>query len=418
MELNIEQEKVIKSHHRFLFLLAGAGSGKTRVIVEKIRRLLEEGVSPNHILAITFTRKSAQEMIERVKYPDVHIHTFHQLCLKRLKTYSTYNYDIVNENDIPYTKEELLKISKHKNSLYRTTKPKAYNRYQEYLKSQHKKDFDDLLIDFKRLVDHHHYTPNYHYIFVDEFQDTNLLQYEVLKKLIKPYTKVLAVGDPDQSIYQFRGAHSKIISYYVKDYQAELFTLTMNYRSTPEIIDVANKLIKRNNRTYKKELKTNQTAYVPPLSISFIDQTDEAHYLINDIKRHQALGIKLHEIAILYRNHFRAYELKHHMDLVDFPYQESDSYHQNHIIHMMTIHQAKGLEFEVVYIIGLEQRLLPSAFDFTLSELDEERRLMFVAMTRAKKYLYLTHVKCNSFNILQKPSLFIKECGLKHQKIK
>ncbi|TNF07291.1 MAG: ATP-dependent helicase [Bacillota bacterium] len=418
MILNEEQKKVVQSTEHFLFLLAGAGSGKTRVIVEKIKKLIDESIDPKDILAITFTRKSANEMRERVNNHDVHIHTFHQFCLEQLRLNEHYTYKIINEESVPFHQDERLKISIYKNSLYRTIKPKIYDKYQTYLKDNNIKDFDDMLLDFILLVQTKKYKPCFKYIFIDEFQDTNLLQYEVLKKLIHKDTHVLAVGDPDQSIYQFRGAHSKIISLYIEEYKAKTYMLSTNYRSTPEIIKLANAIITKNNRKFKKILITKHQPHITPKIIRHMNETDESHFIINSIKDLHKQGVKLHQIAILFRNHYRSYELKYQLDILDFLYQHESNQLQNQGIHLLSIHQAKGLEFDVVFIIGLEKYVLPSVHEHTQTEQDEERRLMFVAVTRAKKQLILSYVQYNSFNILQRPSIFIKECGLKIQKNK
>jgi DNA helicase II / ATP-dependent DNA helicase PcrA len=176
MYVNDEQKKVIDAKENFLFLLAGAGSGKTRVIVEKIKILVNEGADPKKILAITFTRKSAQEMVERIGNIEVNIHTFHQLCLSQIKKDFNYDFNILEEQKINFTKLQCLKISLYKNSLYRTRKPFFYNAYERALKESNLKDYDDLLIDFFKknkknceIFDH---------IFIDEFQDTNLLQFD------------------------------------------------------------------------------------------------------------------------------------------------------------------------------------------------------------------------------------------------
>lgn len=417
MQLNDEQKKVIESNNRFLFLLAGAGSGKTRVIVEKIKNLIQLGVHPKDILAITFTRKSAQEMKDRVQHSEVNIHTFHQFCFIKLQE-SIYNFHLVDEEKIPFNNEQLLKITRYKNSLYRKRKPFIYDKYQSYLHDHNLKDFDDLLHDFIKHIQSKKYNPIYRYLFIDEFQDTNLLQYEVLKRLITKDTSVLAVGDPDQSIYAFRGAQSHIITQYIKDYQAKIFTLQTNYRSSPEIITCANRLISYNNRKYKKNLITHHPSQEQPKIFRHINESSESLWLIDQVNAWIKKGYKYKDIAVLYRNHDRSYELKYQLDAIDFPYinEKNENHHSG--IHLLTIHQAKGLEFDIVYIIGLEHRVFPSSYVHTQSHLDEERRLMFVAMTRAKQRLILSYVLQDSFKQRKKPSKFIKECGLKIQKIK
>jgi DNA helicase II / ATP-dependent DNA helicase PcrA len=415
MKLNEEQEKVIDSTERFLFLLAGAGSGKTRVIVEKIKRLVDEGVEPTSILAITFTRKSANEMKERVNIKEVAIHTFHQFCYLGLEKVYKETPLLIEESKLDFKKEELLKISKYKNSLYRTIKPKSYDRYQTYLELNKVKDFDDLLLDYLKVLKRNKEIHSFKYIFIDEFQDTNLLQYELLKQLINCNTTVLAVGDPDQSIYQFRGANAKIIDLYLSDFQAIKYTLSTNYRSNETIINHANKLIGYNNRKHKKQLKSYSTIKCDVFSLFFNNELEEALQIIHLIKDFNRLNFSLNEVCVLYRNHYRSYELKHQLSLQEINYQTGDN-EMIEGVHLLSIHQAKGLEFDIVIIIGLEKGLLPSNRNNTQSEHDEERRLMFVAITRARHHLIFSHVLVNSSNNIQKPSQFITESGVKHIK--
>jgi len=416
MKLNSEQEKVIQSNERFLFLLAGAGSGKTRVIVEKIKRILNEGVEPESILAITFTRKSAFEMKERINHPSVHVHTFHQFCYLRLLENQSKPFTIIKETKTSYKKDELLKISKYKNSLYRTIKPKSYDKYQSELKTNNEKDFDDLLLDYLNILKKERPMKPYEYLFIDEFQDTNLLQYEIVKKLINHQTKVLAVGDPDQSIYQFRGANSKIIDFFITEFKASLHTLSINYRSNETIIKHANQLIGLNNRKYKKELISHSKEKEVVFSLYFKDEIEEANYLIELIASYLNKGHKPNNICVLYRNHFRSYEFKYQLAKSDISFQTNESKEGEQGINLLSIHQAKGLEFDIVFIIGLEKGVLPSLKNNTQIEHDEERRLMFVAITRARHHLIFSHVRINSLNVIQKPSKFIIESGVKHIK--
>jgi DNA helicase II / ATP-dependent DNA helicase PcrA len=413
--LNDEQKKVVDSNEPFLFLLAGAGSGKTRVIVEKIQRLIKEGVLPEHILAITFTRKASKEMKERINHSDVHIHTFHQLSLIRLKSFYKEDFKVIDGDIGPFNRLELLAITKYKNSYYQTKKPKYYEDYQQILVQNHMKDFDDLLIEYYELLRKKKIQENFQYIFVDEFQDTNRLQYLLLKALINQNTRVLAVGDPDQSIYQFRGANSKIIDQFVKDYQAKVYTLKINYRSDPIILEHANRIIKRNHRTYQKELIPSNQREALVKSILFEEELDEVKWIISTIKTLKEMKIKDHEIAILYRNHFRAFHLKEMLieENISFETYDHESSYSAHGIQLLSIHKAKGLEFDVVFIMGLEQGIMPALKDYRQIALDEERRLMFVAITRARHILYLTtskrHVSHHTFTSSQ----FIRECGLK-----
>lgn len=414
MKLNEMQEKVVYTKEPFLFLLAGAGSGKTRVVIERIKHLIDIGIDKTRILGLTFTNKAANEMKERIGDDELAIHTFHQFCFQQLKKRITYDYEIYQEKNQIFQRDLLLEITKYKNSYFKNKKPKRYDAYQSFLKMKHQKDFDDLLIDFYGYMIKSNDKYRYQYIFVDEFQDTNVLQYMILKTLISKDTQVLCVGDPDQSIYAFRGAEPKIINQYIKDYAAKVEMLTINYRSNSTIINHANRLIKRNYRNLKKDLlpfhnHTNQiTSYV------FMSIEDESKTILNLIKSYVNKGISPFEIAILYRNHYRSYDLVHYLKEEDYPYYcDHPNEHNLDHIHTLTIHQAKGLEFEVVIILGLESSVFPSKQTNQKQYLEEERRLMFVAMTRAKEHLIFTHIRYNDYYQRQKPSLFIKESGIK-----
>ncbi|MFH0767441.1 MAG: ATP-dependent helicase [Bacillota bacterium] len=414
MNLNEEQKRVVYSNERFLFLLASAGSGKTRVIVERIKYLIEQGVDPTKILAITFTRKAAFEMKQRTKNEEVNIHTFHQFCYLKLIENSNQTIKIIEEETLPFTKIELLEVTKYKNSIYTLPKPKVYNTYQTHLKTNGIKDFDDLLLDFYQLIRKVTHTYLYDYIFIDEFQDTNHLQYAVLGKLVRPQTSVLAVGDPDQSIYHFRGASSKIIYKFINDYQAKLYTLSVNYRSNQTIITHANRLIKQNNRRYQKYLIPNDLSNQPVYHLCFFNEIEEAITLLELIRNLQKVIRFDKDIAILYRNNKRCFEIKKVLSENDINWSNAE--HQNNEkqgIQLMTIHRAKGLEFDAVIIIGLEQGTLPSLQQNSQFMLDEERRLMFVAMTRARKYLYFSSIHLSTQNHTLTSSQFIHESGVK-----
>jgi DNA helicase II / ATP-dependent DNA helicase PcrA len=413
MELNDMQKKVVYSNERFLFLLAGAGSGKTRVVIERIKHLINLQVLETKILALTFTNKAAQEMKDRIGKEYIKIHTFHQFCFQELKKKCDYSFNIYNEEEHHFTKKELLDITTYKNSYYKNKKPKVYQSYQRYLLDHKMKDFDDLLLDFYELVKQKN-DYDFLYIFVDEFQDTNQLQYMILKMLIKDYTYCLCVGDPDQSIYRFRGANSKIIDQYVKDFNAKVEKLTINYRSNMTIINHANRLIKRNYRNYKKDLIPSKTHTNHIESYVFMSQEQESEFILNRVKSLIHQGLRPQDIAILYRKHHRCYHLIQHLKTEEFIYYQEITFDQiHHHIHVLSVHQAKGLEFAAVIILGLESNIFPSYQTDQKVLLEEERRLMFVAMTRAKEHLIFTHIRYNQYFQRQKPSLFIKESGIK-----
>lgn len=417
--LNHEQEQAVIASDRFIFLLAGAGSGKTRVIIEKIKRLLKEGIHPQNILAITFTRKSSVEMQERLNQSSVHIHTFHQLAYMVLKEQLHKTFEMIDDSlTKEFTDYELLQITNYKNSMFKTKRPSKYPSYQKQLTAHHMLDFDDLLIELLHEIQKGSISLDYHYIFIDEFQDTNMLQYALLKKMIKLKTCVFAVGDPDQSIYQFRGATPKIINQYVLEFKAVVYTLSINYRSDHLIIKAANSLIKRNNRLYKKELKPASLTMGITLSFKFNHDIDEALWIIKALTYHQSKGISLHNMAVLYRNHDRAYHLIMKLFEHNINFSIHDDIEHVDAIHLMTIHQAKGLEFDVVFMMGCEHHVIPSTRINMKSSYEEERRLMFVAITRAKHFLYLSSIIHNQENHHFTSSPFITESGLKTTHVK
>ena len=374
--MNDKQTKVIHAQDRNIMLIAAAGSGKTTVLIHRIKNILKTQ-DPKKILAITFTKKAAIEMRERLNNTLVDVFTFDALCY-----YYVYdgNFSIYDEDIFP--KEELLKFSLFdiKTSF---PKPKGYDNYVRYKKTMKLKDFND--IDYMFLNKIGELNLNYTYIFIDEFQDTNDLQFEILKKLAKKDTHVFAVGDPDQSIYAFRGTKQSIINEYIKFFHATTYDLDMNYRSNEAIITSANNLIRHNKNRIKKKM----VAYKKDKNIigylKFNNYLEESKMILKLIEKYPNL-------VILTRTHERAYTLKQQLILSNL---------NNKIL---TIHESKGLEFEVVILLGIDKNVMPKLIYYNELELEEERRLMFVGMTRAKSILIVTTLKA---------SIFIKEAKLK-----
>lgn len=365
--LNIEQKEVVDDLNNNIFLLAGAGSGKTRVIVEKIKKLVDRGVDASDILCITFTVKATNEMIDRLKGIYADIYTFHSYCYHVISNGNELK--IFNEKTL-FTEKDLLEISKYKNSLYETKKPKKYDAYKKYLDFNQMYDFDDLIIDALKLNKH----KSYKYIFIDEFQDTNPLQFELIKQFKKSDTLIFAVGDPDQSIYKFRGAKVELIEKFINFFDAKVYRLVQNYRSNESIINTANNLIKNNINRFKKRLITNNKDK-GLFELFVIDKDKMINNIINFIKLN-----KLFNAAILFRNHAQVYKLKQALKrayLFD--------------VCFYSFHESKGLEFDTVIIIGAE--ILPFNKENTFIQKEEERRLLFVAITRAKNNLIIYTTK-------------------------
>lgn len=391
--LNEKQLEASKTNSPFVFLNASAGSGKTSVIVDRVNRLLDENINVDEILLITFTRKAANEMKTRIKNKLINVYTFHSFCLNRLKKLTNYDYNILDKSILPHY--EALLVSNYKNSFYKTNKPNNYDKYMKYLKENKLKDFDDLLIDYLNIDE----TKEFLHIFIDEFQDTNYLQYKIIKKLTSNKSNIFAVGDIAQSIYKFRGADYKIIYKYIKEYKAKIYRLNINYRSTKNIIDLANKI----KITNKNEMLTINEDMGEINYFIFQTYEEEAKYIYNKI-----IENKNKSIGVLFRNHKRTFYLKKYLNI-------KDSYIINlkNDIKLYTIHEAKGLEFDLVILVGLEQNELP----LINASLAEEKRLFYVAITRARKNLLITQVKYNENKDKTTASVFLKEIKLKHKVI-
>lgn len=371
MVLNEEQKRAVYTDAQAVFLLAGAGSGKTRVIVERIKYLISKGVDAKAILCITFTNKSAEEMTNRLSQYTIKAYTFHGYCYEVLSKHQDFK---IFEHNSEFSDDQILKVATYKNSLKTIKKPKIYTNYTTYLTQRNLLDFDDLMMHAFAYISNH----QYQYIFVDEFQDTNLLQYKLLSLMIKKSTYVFAVGDPDQSIYAFRGARAELIGKYIKDYQAKLLKLESNYRSNPYILEASNHLIKHNFNRYKKRLIGVKPYGKKPI-IYIGSYKKIVLHIIYIIKQY-----KLFDAVILYRNHYMVSYLRQALI-------------RNYLfgINLLSFHESKGLEFKTVIIVGLEG--LPFDKEHIYKNEAEERRLLFVGLTRAMDELYLFSTKKTLF---------------------
>ena len=626
--LNKEQMQAVLQTEGPVIVSAGAGSGKTRLLTYRVAYLITEcGVAPYNILAITFTNKAANEMKERIaKVTDygymVTVCTFHSLCAKLLRQYSSFLPDY-NSNYTVYDTEEQDKIYskifksmeidkndteakdiKHHISLVKfnyvdidkycelnshldcvDNLKRVYESYQKELVRNNAMDFDDLLINFYKLLKNNEEVRlsiqnKFKYIHVDEFQDTNALQYEIVRLIAEQHKNILIVGDEDQSIYSWRGANIGNLMKFKQDFpNYKIFKLQQNYRSTKAIIEKANKLIKNNNSRIDKNLFTENEDGDSVELYSGYEESDEADFVVRQIALKHKLGTPYSEMAILMRlnaltrpfeekllayniphkiyNGFkfydraeikstlsylfavsnpndnnnverlinfpkrgigqtsitqlnemaimkkcslkdiiinnRIYDLKPSLkkklepladilinidkkskesglyDLICYIVEEAgilDSFDKkdkteydrwlnvNSLIKSIqdyetanpeanfteylesislmsqidednqdgvsiaTVHSAKGLEFDVVFIVGLEDKIFPISRDD--SDIEEERRLMYVAITRAKKKLFLTNAKSRFMYGRREPSMpskFLKEIDMLKDKV-
>ena len=348
--LNDKQREALLATEGPLLILAGAGSGKTKVVTSKIAYLIEELKVPSwKILAITFTNKAAKEMKDRVAnlidrdISSMWIGTFHSICVRILRkniesigyssNFTIYDRDdqitVVKEaiaelnldrdiykpraiiNDISNIKSDGLTpieyLDLNKDNFYKENLGKIYDIYEKKLRSNNALDFDDLLIKTVNILKSEDYTRNFYrdkfqYIFVDEYQDTNKIQYEFVKLIAGENPNLTVVGDNDQSIYKWRGADINNILNFHKDFPgAKIVKLEQNYRSTQKILDVANKVIENNDSRIDMNLWTARDEGKNVLYKEFPHSNEEEYGVINKIIGLNYKGEEFKNMAILYR---------------------------------------------------------------------------------------------------------------------
>lgn len=395
-ELNERQREAVLYNDGPLLIIAGAGAGKTKTLTTKIAYLIEKkNVAPENILAITFTNKAAKEMKDRLfktigqtaKY--LQVSTFHSFGLKLLReNYDALGYDknfvIMDSDDSLTVVKKIIKdigydpkiynprairnkISSCKNEM---TTPEAYERYaasdfekvvQEVYAKYEKKlqrnnsvDFDDLLLLpielFKKNPDIlNKYQDLYQYILIDEYQDTNEAQYILTKMLSAKNRKITCVGDDSQSIYSFRGANYKNILNFEKDYKdAKTILLEQNYRSTSNILDAANQVIKNNKMRKDKNLWTSRGIGEKIKYYRAYNERDEAQYVIRKIKELTNRNVEYKDIAVLYRTNAQSRVLEEEMLKENLPYRVIGSFYfysrkeiKDLIAYLRLIHNSK-----------------------------------------------------------------------------
>ena len=367
--LNEPQQRAVACLQGPLLIVAGAGSGKTRVLTFRIANLLEHGVPPYRILAITFTNKAAREMRERVDAligdaaQDVWLSTFHSFCARflrmELEHYGRYakNFVIYDAADSKGLIRECLKelnidekhtapgavqahISDAKNRLldvaaftaqatdfFAEQVAKIYALYQSKLQENNALDFDDLLMLTVELLTKNEelrakYQKKFQYILVDEYQDTNGAQYAITKLLAAEHRNICVVGDADQSIYGWRGADMRNIMNFEKDYpEATVILLEQNYRSTKNILAAANAVIENNLTRKKKELWTDNPTGDRITIYEGATEKNEASYIVREVERlHTMFHVKYGDIAVLYRTNAQSRNIEEAFYATGVPY--------------------------------------------------------------------------------------------------
>ena len=614
--LNKEQKDAVMHINGPCLVVAGAGSGKTKVLTSRIAYLIEQGIYSGNILAITFTNKAAKEMKERVskivKDNYAFVGTFHSLGLRIIKeNYEvlglTKNFTILDSEDVLSVIKKIMKdlnvdiklispayirnrISFIKNEMLSDSEvetyflsdiekyaKEVYFRYEKTLQKNKVVDFDDLLkLPVKLFLEHEdileHYQDKYQFILVDEYQDTNEVQYKFIKLLSKKYRNLFVVGDQNQAIYGFRQANYKNILNFEKDYpDAYVVVLNQNYRSTTNILNAANSVIKNNIERKDVNLFSELGEGVKVKYLRYNNGMDEANGIVSEINNLLSLGYQKKDIAIFYRTNaqsrlyeevllknnlvykvvgsFYFYKRKEIKDLISYlklienhdddislkriinepkrgigtktienleleavrnntsmyetinkgkelefkniieelttdsmtlslteliddvleksgikedltkdksldgelrlenlmEFRSITESYQNvtgsvnlsdfldeisliaditehkeidDAITLMTFHSAKGLEFKVVFMVGMEEGLMPHANSYEEEKgIEEERRLCYVGITRAKERLYLTNAKMRLLygkDMLNPVSRFINEIDEKY----
>ncbi len=438
--LNQQQLEAVEHQNGPLCVFAGPGSGKTRVLICRIARLIQTGVKPENIMAVTFTRKAAGELKRRlnemVGNSAVYANTFHAFCRATLKRHYSLiggdkNFEVADEEMQDQLLTNLPDCDKLKIQKYKLRDPNAveahpawlqecYEPYESALKERNMLDFADLLAKTVQLFEE---CPDLlanardalRYIHVDEYQDTNYLQGKLANMLAGPRGNICVVGDDDQSIYGFHGAHPDNIRKFTEQYpSAETVTLEQNYRSTKTILKKAVSVIENNNNRVPKYLFTRNKQGGQIRIMHSQNRWEEAAKIAKSIQTLMTKwnGLQYRNIAVLYRNGWVAKELKKKLTARHIRFtSKAGALGQKELlgdagdgddpnaVALSTIHGAKGLEFKIVFLIGLENDIIP---DRRCSR-EEERRLFYVGMTRAEQLLYLSYAEQPSKFLMEQP---------------
>ena len=373
-ELNPQQLAAVTAPPGPALVIAGAGSGKTRTLTYRVAYLLEQGIPPERILLLTFTNKAAGEMMRRVadllgrQLPSLWGGTFHSIGARILRQHADLigyqrDFTILDRDDAKdlikaciadagidtkkgthFPKPDVLceifslSVNTHKSTAEMLKGQFQYfeqitrqvadvqKRYTARKRATNAMDFDDLLALWLRLLQEHadvceHYQRRFQFILVDEYQDTNRLQSDLIDLLAGRHHNVMVVGDDAQSIYAWRGANFLNIFQFPKRYpEAKVFKIETNYRSTPEILKVANAAIAANTGQFTKELAPARKSGLKPVLVACSDATQQAAFIAQRVAELPEEGVDLNQVAVLYRSHFHALELQLELTKRNIPF--------------------------------------------------------------------------------------------------
>ncbi len=373
-QLNHEQLEVVMATDGPMLVIAGAGSGKTRTLTYRVSRLIEDGVDPSDILLVTFTNKAAREMLSRVEQlvtidtRRIWGGTFHSIGNRLLRRYAEplgyrSNFTILDDEDSKEMMESAissvgiktldkrfpkgdvlldiysflintrtpLELHLEQNyphfMLYTQEMVDVFRRYKERKRDANAMDFDDLLVLWKVLLDDHEAISEalkrkYRYILVDEYQDTNKLQADIIDAMASVKRNVMVVGDDAQSIYSFRGASfENILTFPLRFPGAAIYKLETNYRSTRQILTLANASIAQNRFQFRKELQAVRGDGPDPAVVGVDDVYEQANFIAQRILELRDEGEHLDDIAVLYRSHYQSLELQMELSRRLIPYE-------------------------------------------------------------------------------------------------
>ena len=463
--LDHRQQAAVTDTEGPVAIIACPGAGKTACLAARVARLLDSGEGQAGILCLTFTNRAAEEMRSRIQsYASLDtdgmwIGTIHSVCGRLLRAYGpSPDFSICDEKESKQIVRELVKagsygvrspleaaehISRFKrstmelddwcNNMYKNMGytyaagfRSVYQAYQNELKVRNALDFDDLILHVYHLFQNE---PSvlaaasscFQYISIDEYQDTSLLETKVIQSLSSVHDNLCVIGDPNQSIYGWRGSVHQLISQFPKNYTGTtVHNLTTNYRSARSIVTAAGNLISRNTPLISTPTRPARGDNGHIIHSRYMDDEKEAEAIVQEIRKLVPDGRNYSDIAILYRIHaaadslisaLRSQAVPITLIREDLPDQEvidaengvAEQPDEDNAVRLMTIHQSKGMEFPVVFLIGLEEEVLPHWRSLSNTEhLEEERRLCYVAISRAVDRLYLS--SCRS-RILHRKSL-------------
>ena len=469
--LNDRQKEAVLHIDGPMLVLAGAGSGKTSVLTNRIAYLIEQGVFPGNILAITFTNKAAKEMKDRVvnligtDAYNIQISTFHSLGLKILKE----NYEVLgyNKNFVILDSDDTLtvvkkimkdmnlnpkfynakvirnKISSAKNELmsirefgkleYDKNIVSVYEKYNNKLKINNSVDFDDLLVlPIKLFKDHpsilESYQLRYKYILIDEYQDTNEAQYMFSKMLSSKYRNLFVVGDNDQAIYAFRGANYKNILNFEKDYpDCKTILLEENYRSTENILKAANSVIKHNKQRKDKNLWSNNGLGDKIKYIVCDNEKEESSYVVREIKKLIGEGVNPEDIAILYRTNAQSRIIEEEMLKANIPYKIIGSFYfynrkeiKDLLCYLRLINNPKD-DVSLLRCINTPKRGIgEKTIENITDKANEMGSSLFDAIESGKELVFKELIldlqkQCESLSLTEMVDLILNKSGLKQE---